>query len=80
MGKMSGGKAFLLTFAIVWVGGPASCGAPQSHPIAETILRENTHVIVRAALEFHQSPRLLAGIIFAKRSLNVRPREKRRKK
>jgi hypothetical protein len=64
---------YALPFICVWLAGPALFCHAQSHvDIAEAILRENRQNIVMAAREFGQPPRLLASIIFAERSTNLR--------
>jgi hypothetical protein len=64
------------TIALICLGltGHALIGEPQTRrDIAAAILRENQDEIVRGASEFSQSPRVLASVVFAERSLNIRP-------
>jgi hypothetical protein len=47
--------------------------SPPHADLAEAILRENAEGIIAAARALDQAPRVLAAVIFAERSLNVRP-------
>lgn len=63
--------AVLSILAFLAAGVP--CFAQGHSDVGETILRAYRAEIARAAIDFHQSPRVLASVIFAERSLNVRP-------